>query len=127
MPIPPSRIPTALQNYFRGWVDHDPEAIALTLAEPCVIIESHGPTYRGSAQVLRWAEEWFQSGNTVDRWDITSVIWEASHSSVEWVFECTVEGTSHSFEGASTVILDGSRIAYLREYRTTVPVFDAQN
>jgi len=118
-------VPPAVTQYFAGWVDSDPTAILSTLSESCLIIESHGPTYRGPAQVMRWVEDWLGSGSTVDRWDITSSIGDADRWSVEWEFECTVDGARYAFDGASMITLEGTLISHLREYRTTDPLFDA--
>lgn len=58
--------------YVDGWKANDGEMIARALAEDCVIIESHGPTYRGVDDVREWMRSWVEEGYKVDKWDITS-------------------------------------------------------
>ena len=118
-------VPGAIVGDFAGWVDGDPTAVSSTLSPSCLIIESHGPIYRGRAQAMRWAEDWLGSGSTVDRWDIVSSIGNGDRWSVEWEFVCTVEGKRYAFDGASIITLEGGLIEYLREYRTTQPLFEA--
>ena len=108
-----------IRDYVEGWKEGDPVAILKTLSPDCVVIESHGPTYRGKKQVNRWIQSWLAEGNTVDGWDITSLVVCDEVCACEWVFSYTVRGRQRSFEGASIAHLDGSRIASLREYRMT--------
>lgn len=43
-------------GYVEGWKAADSDLILDTLEPDCVVIESHGPTYRGRDQVKRWIE-----------------------------------------------------------------------
>lgn len=108
-----------IRDYVEGWKEGDSVAILRTLSPDCVVIESHGPTYRGKTQVNRWIQSWLAEGNTVDGWDITWLVVCDEVCACEWVFSYTVRGRQRSFEGASIAHLDGSRIALLREYRMT--------
>lgn len=108
-----------IRDYEEGWKEGDPVAILRTLSPYCVVIESHGPTYRGKNQVNRWIQSWLAEGNTVDRRDITSLVVCDDVCACEWVFSCTVRGKQRCFEGASIAQLDGSGITSLREYRMT--------
>jgi ketosteroid isomerase-like protein len=108
-----------VRRYVEGWKAGDSAAILSTLSADCVIIESHGPTYRGKEQTKRWARSWFAEGNTIDDWDITSLLVSGDVCVFEWVFSCTVGGVRKSFEGASWARVGGHGIALLREYRMT--------
>jgi len=108
-------------NYVEGWKAADSRRILDTLEPDCVVVESHGPTYRGRDQVERWIESWFAEGDTVDRWDVTSLLVSNGVCAFEWTFSCTLAGELHSFEGASFARLNAGRIAFLREYRMTEP------
>jgi uncharacterized protein (TIGR02246 family) len=110
-----------IRSYVEGWKAADSRRILDTLQPDCVVVESHGTTYRGREQVERWIESWLAEGNTVDRWDITSLLALNDACAFEWVFSCTVARTRHSFEGASFARLNAGRIAFLREYRMTEP------
>jgi hypothetical protein len=46
-----------VQTYVDGWCKGDHEKILSSLDEECVVIESYGPTYHGSAKVGRWIDE----------------------------------------------------------------------
>lgn len=108
-----------VHDYVDGWKAADSDLILNTLERDCVVIESHGPTYRGRDQVKRWIESWFAEGNTIDRWDITSLLVANDDCAFEWDFSCTVGRVEHSFDGASFARLRSGRIALLREYRMT--------
>jgi len=113
-----------VRRYVEGWKAADSAAILSTLSTDCVIIESHGPTYRGKEQIKRWIQSWFAEGNTIDGWDITSLLVSGDVCALEWVFSYTVGGVRKSFEGASFARLCGPGIALLREYRMTEPRYE---
>ena len=58
-----------VETYVGGWRENDLSKILSTLWPDCIIIESHGPTYRGIDTVRRWVESWIAEGSTVDRID----------------------------------------------------------
>jgi len=113
-----------VQTYVDGWRGGDHEKILSSLDKECVIIESYGPTYHGSAKVDRWIDEWLGAGNTVDSWDITSFYVAGETCFFEWVFACTYAGTYHRFAGASIARLRNGKIVQLREYQTTQPLYE---
>ena len=113
-----------VQDYVDGWKAADSSLILETLEQDCVVIESHGPTYRGRDQVESWVESWFVEGNTIERWDITSLLVADGVCAFEWSFSYSVAGSAHSFDGASFARLRNGRIALLREYRMTDPPHD---
>jgi len=112
--------------YVKGWKTNDAAQIIATLAPNCVIVESHGPTYRGLKIARRWIEGWLGAGNTVDRWDITSFHFaEADQvAAFEWGFECTADGVHYEIDGISIVGFEGGKIVTLREYRMTRPPYE---
>jgi ketosteroid isomerase-like protein len=113
-----------LQAYVDGWRRHDIPAVLDTLTDDCVVIESYGPVYRGTARVEQWMEAWFGAGGTVDGWEITSSAAAGDVLVAEWHFECTWKGSPGAFDGSTVARLDQGRIVYLREYATTAPLYD---
>lgn len=107
--------------YVEGWKINKPAQIIDTLATDCVVVESHGPTYRGLDVAAQWIEGWLGAGNIVDRWDITSFCFdEAEQNAVfEWKFECISDGVRYKIDGISIAELAGGKIVALREYRMT--------
>lgn len=98
--------------------------VLAALTDDCVVIESYGPVYHGRQRVEQWMRAWFGAGGSVDDWEIT---WQSATGEVltaEWVFSCTWQGRAATFEGATIARLEGERIAYLREYATTAPLYD---
>ena len=90
-----------IHTYVQGWITADREHSLSTLDPDCVIIESYGPTYRGKDMIARWIDSWFAPGNIVNRWEVTSLYTVDESCFLEWIFECTYEGSRSSFEGAS--------------------------
>lgn len=110
--------------YVGGWRERDRARVLGALDPDCVIFESYGPVYRGTARIAQWFDAWFGEGNTVDRWDITSLLVGVGGVAAEWRFACTWRGQPAAFEGVSIARLKGDKIAYLREYATTAPLYD---
>ncbi|HET6989462.1 MAG TPA: nuclear transport factor 2 family protein [Kribbella sp.] len=113
-----------LHAYIDGWRRHDIPAVLETLTDDCVVIESYGPVYRGTARVEQWMNAWFNAGGTVDAWEITSSAAAGDTLVVEWHFECTWMGSVGGFDGSTIARLDRGRIGYLREYATTAELYD---
>jgi hypothetical protein len=107
--------------YIEGWKINNPAQIIDTLATDCIIIESHGPTYRGLDIATQWIAGWLGRGDTVDRWDITTFCFdEVKQTAVfEWEFECTAGGVHYEIDGSSIVEFEDDKIVGLREYRMT--------
>ena len=113
-----------LHAYIDGWRRHDVAAVLATLAADCVIIESPGPVYRGKDRVRQWMLAWFGAGGSVDGWEITSNATIGDVLVAEWRFACTWKGDAAAFDGATIAKLHGNKIAYLREYATTAPLYE---
>ena len=113
-------------DYIDGWRECDRAKILGTLDPDCVVIECYGPVYRGTGRVGEWIDAWFGEGNTVDSWEITSLLAGGTGVAIEWRFACTWHGAASAFEGASVARLRGYRIIYLREYATTVQLYDGE-
>jgi hypothetical protein len=115
-----------INAYIEGWKINDPAQIIATLAPDCVIIESHGPTYRGLDVATRWIESWLGGGNTVDRWDIASFCFDEVEQVAifEWGFECKADGVHYEIDGISIAEFEDGRIVGLREYRMTEPPYE---
>ena len=113
-----------IQRYVEGWRKADRDKILDTLAPDCVIVESHGPTYRGRAAIGQWIDTWFEAGGTVDRWEITSLAIAEDAAAFEWSFACTWLEKAYDFEGASIVRFKEGKIAGIREYCTTAPLYE---
>ncbi|MBN1813922.1 MAG: nuclear transport factor 2 family protein [Anaerolineae bacterium] len=115
-----------ITTYVEGWKTGDAAQIINTLAPGCVIVESHGPTYRGLEIARQWIEGWLGLGNTVDRWDVTSFYFDEAEQAAafEWGFECTADGVHYAIDGISIVEFEGDKIIALREYRMTESAYD---
>jgi ketosteroid isomerase-like protein len=113
-----------IRQYVEGWREGDRAKILETIASGCIVIEAHGPTYRGKDRIARWIETWFDAGGKVERWDITSLEAVGEAGAFEWSFSCAWLGERYDFEGASVVKLEDGKIASIREYVTTAPLYD---
>lgn len=80
-----------IDRYVNGWRAGDVDQVLSTLTPDCTIIESHGPTYHGHDLVRAWMTSWFAAGQTIPRWDVTSVVpgGASGLAAFEWVFTCT--------------------------------------
>jgi ketosteroid isomerase-like protein len=110
--------------YVEGWRAGDADRVLSTLTSDCLVIESHGPTYRGAGLVREWLTSWFADGGGIPRWDITSVVRDGDSAAFEWVFTATGSWGEATFDGATVVRFRDDRICYLREYRCTEPPYD---
>ncbi len=97
----------------------DEQLICGPLSEDCLVIESHGPTYRGIPEIKRWIGDWTRS-NKVDSWAIKSFVFAHDTACFEWDFRCTCAGTSDGIYGASFVRFTNEKISSICEYRITV-------
>ncbi len=113
-----------IHGYMEGWIAGNLPQILDTLDPDCLIIESHGPTYRGVDHVRRWVETWFAPGSRVDHWTLSSFVFEGDMAAFEWEFTCTVDGIQYQFDGASVAHFRGDRIVALREYRMTAVPYE---
>lgn len=114
----------ALLEYIDAWRRHDIDGVLGTVTDECEIIESYGPVYRGRERVEQWMRAWFGAGGSVDSWEVT---WHGESSDflvAEWRFGSTWRGDSETLDGASVARLNGQKIAYLREYSTTAPLYE---
>jgi hypothetical protein len=112
--------------YIDGWKINNPAQIIDTLASDCIIVESHGPTYRGLDVATQWIEGWLGAENTVDRWDITSFCFDEIEQAAafEWKFECTADGIHYEIDGISIAEFTDGKIVALHEYRMTEPPYE---
>ncbi len=113
-----------LHAYIVAWRRHDVPAVLATLTADRAIIESYDPVYRGRQRVEQWMRAWFDAGGSVDNWTITADAVAGDTVMAERVFSCTWQGKPATFDGATIARLDRGRIAYLREYATTAPLYD---
>lgn len=108
-----------VQRYVDGWRKGNESEILDTLTEDCIIIESHGPTYRGKKIIKKWIEDWYRQGNLVEKWKITSFHVCGDLFVFEWVFAYKSTTTKEAFEGVSLAKIKNNKIFELREYRAT--------
>ena len=113
-----------LYAYIDAWRRQDVAGVLAVLTDDCVVIESYGPVYRGRSRVEQWMHAWFDAGGVVDDWTITTQAAAGETLLAEWVFTCTWQGDIATFDGATIARLEGEKIAYLREYATTAPLYD---
>lgn len=115
-----------VDTYVNGWHENNIDQILATLSNDCVVIESHGTTYRGKKQVQHWFEEWLKQNGRVLKWDILSFYETSPGSAVffEWDFTCKVMGKTHHLPGVSLVRFRGNKINFIHEYRMTRQAYD---
>ncbi|MBI2029782.1 nuclear transport factor 2 family protein [Candidatus Gottesmanbacteria bacterium] len=110
-----------INNYVDGWKRNNLELIVSTLSQDCIIIESHGPMYKGVNEIKSWVKEWIEAGSYVTKWGITSFYFIKDIAFFEWNFKCLLSGNKHELDGISIVKFKNNKISYIREYRTTKP------
>lgn len=113
-----------VQLYIDGWKENNLEKILLSLSEKCTIIESHGPTYNGKQDVKEWVEHWINENWKIQRWNITSFLFVHNIAVFEWEFTFFLsQENPRNIDGVSIVKVSDDKIDYLREYRTTKPLY----
>lgn len=122
-----SKAQKLIDTYIEGWKMGDDEIVCRALTKDCLIIESHGPTYNGVGDVKKWVNRWIKEKHKVDKWDIISFLLKGNVAVFEWQFTFSSSGaTPRTIDGMSIVKFTGNKIAYLREYRTTKPLYKFQ-
>ena len=108
-----------IQQYMDGWKSGSEKKILEALAEDCLIIESHGPTYRGKEIIKQWIADWLGQGNVIEKWKITSFHACSNTVFCEWIFAYKGKKIREAFEGITIAKLKNGKITDLREYRMT--------
>lgn len=110
-----------VQRYINGWKQNDLQMILSSLAENCIIIESHGPTYEGISDVESWFKFWLAANSIVTQWDMLSFYFveEINTAYIEWNFSCDSRGSQYSFPGISIIKFSNEKIWFIHEYRMT--------
>ena len=117
MPIPP-----AFVRYVDTWLRQDPAALPEALAPDVHYVESHGPAYRGLAQVQQWFADWHTHGRVL-AWDVGDHLSDGAVHACRWRFTCVYDGNESTFDGVTWFVLDDAgRIAELHEFAATQPV-----
>ncbi len=112
-----------IQRYIEGWKKGSAEEILDVLADDCLIIESHGPTYKGKESVKEWIANWFGKGNRIEKWEMTSFFNCGAIFVSEWAFAYKNEEMHEEFEGITIAKVKSGKIVQLREYRATALPF----
>lgn len=114
-----------IQQYINGWKQNDLAMIISCLTENCTIIESHGPTYHGIADIENWFKFWLAANSQITKWDIVSFYFcEKKHTAfVEWDFSCISNQVEYNLPGISIVKFFAQKIAFIHEYRMTHPAY----
>lgn len=107
-----------VQQYVSDWKKGDLRKITEILTDNCIIIESHGPKYKGLKEIIQWIKKWNKEKSKVNTWNITSFYQTKNIAVFEWKFLCTVDGKIHNIDGISIAKIKNNKISYLREYRT---------
>lgn len=109
------------QQYVNGWKQNHLPLILSCLAEDCIVIESHGPTYQGITDIKRWFEYWKEANSKIIKWDILSFCFFEQNETAytEWDFSCVSNKQSYSFPGISLIKFTEEKISFIHEYRMT--------
>lgn len=110
-----------IEQYVNGWKQNDLALIISCLTENCVVIESHGPTYHGIADIENWFEFWLKAKSRIIKWEILSFYFceKEQTAFVEWNFVCISNNIEYTLPGMSVVKFTEQRIAFIHEYRMT--------
>ncbi len=112
-----------IQSCMDGWKIGDVSKILTPLCENVVIIESHGPIYRGTEIVKKWVAEWTQF-NKIEKWNLTSFYAFENMVFCEWNFRFTGRGIKEEFQGVTIAHIEHEKIAWLKEYRMTASPYE---
>ncbi len=117
-----------VQQYMQGWEQNNLFLITSCLAEDCIIVESHGPTYHGTKAVEKWFQFWIAEKSKIQQWQLRSFYFchTESASFVEWEFSCISNGHQYKFLGCSIYKMNGNKISFIQEYRMTRPAYSWQ-
>lgn len=109
-----------IKAYVAGWNTLNKDVVLSTLADDCVVIESHGPKYQGHTEVSHWMTDWKFEGE-VEYWRITTFCFDETTQVgfFEWDFACTLDGEPIAFKGASVCSFSEDKIQEIHEYRMT--------
>lgn len=114
----------AINNYLLGWTKKDSDKIANVLLKNCEIVESHGPIYRGVIDVIKWMNRWFAEDYIINKWSVKSFVFINNTAVFEWIFDfSSAQEKNKIIEGISLAKFKNGKISYLREYRTTKPLY----
>lgn len=111
-------------DYIAGWRAHHVDRVLATLDEDCVVVESHGPTYRGRSRVQQWMATWLAEGGTVEYWNVLSEAPFDGGVVAEWSFGCVWQGVNYDIEGITIARVSDGKISSLREYATTDALYE---
>lgn len=106
-----------IQRYIDGWKKGSEAEILDVFNEDCIVIESHGPTYRGKEIIKKWIADWHKQGNVVEKWEIKSFYTCGDMVICEWVFAYKGKKIREVFEGITIAKLKNGKVSDLREYR----------
>jgi ketosteroid isomerase-like protein len=114
-----------VQRYMDGWRKNNLETITSCLINDCIVIESHGPTYHGIAEMARWFELWMEADSQINRWDVRSFYFCEKEQTAffEWDFACVSNKVEYAFPGMSLIKCKNEKIAFIHEYRMTSPAY----
>lgn len=114
-----------VQQYISGWKQNNVQLMISPLAEDCVIVESHGPAYRGIEDMKRWFKLWIETQSKVLKWDILSCSYCENEAILffEWDFSCVANAVEYEILGISKVKFSDQKINFIHEYRMTKPAY----
>lgn len=115
-----------LVTYIEGWKSGNQEKILSPLTEDCLIIESHGPTYRGKEKIKQWITYWNQTGGQIKKWDLYSFYSLKNELFAEWFVDLFYDyGRAHeAFQGLTIAHVSQGKISCLKEYRMTADPYE---
>lgn len=113
-----------IETYISGWLESDKSKILSTLDKNCVIIESHGPRYKGTETIARWIENWFSEGGKVTDWSMGTYLESENDVAFLWSFKCDHLGKRYDIDGMSFATFKDGKIAFLKEFKISDPIFD---
>ena len=111
-------------QYVESWKSQNVVGVLDTLTEDCVITECYGPVYRGKSTIQQWMRTWFAEGGEILQWDIQRWLLAQDGAAMEWIFRCRWQDHEAFLDGATVALFHGGKIASLREYATTAPLYD---
>ena len=107
-----------IRMWFNMWIDKKDYGIKEIFSEKIEYIESWGPKYYGTGEILEWFFQWNKLNSCIS-WDIKQFFHKENQTIVEWYFKFShINGETMDFDGVSLISWDREgKIQFLKEFK----------